>query len=791
MTIKSDTGEFVRSANAFTDRVTADGRFGWPVEPGRYRLAVSKACPWASRGLISRRLLGLEEAVSVAVADPIQDHRSWRFTLDPGGVDPVLGIRYLAQAYHAADPDYDGGISVPALIDVPSGKVVSNDYPQITLDFATEWTAHFRDGAPDLYPERLREEIHGVRATQFRRLYEQAEWYRHQDPPVEHPTASITYFGYAAANLALLFRLTDQEHYLDEARRWIFTAARYPHWGKAHMPDHDLDAGWLSYGLSLAYSWLGGSLLPDERDELEAKLLLQGRRLHEFAVESEGGWWSSSFWQNHNWICYAGLATAGYALADRHPEAQAWTERAEANFRTVLELLPEDGSNCEGVVYWRYGVPWIATYLDVLEQSTGRDRFADSAYLRETFWYRLYQAAPNLEEIVNHGDCHDRRSGHSVAFYYKLASKYRIPQAQWLARHVAERGFWREAYQSDVKPGVMPEAFLELLWYDPSVPEEGPDQLPTHRYFPDLGLVVARSDWSPDATMVSFKASPGGGHKAWDQAQRFRDERGWDTLNAGHHHPDANSFVLISRDAFLAIDDGYANRKRAENHNLVLVDGQGFVNEDRYHVYKGLDHQHQARIRTYASGAGYVLAVGEAAAMYDPSLAVTRVDRSLLVSPLGHTVVLDRLAADVERRWTWLLHSDHPARLAGDRLHRITKARARLDVHHVLPATLDAAIGDTEVFANPTASTPSLEIRRVQQTLRVEAGPSADAPFLTVLDARAAKLDAVLVEGEWCEDCPEFPWPQIRGALADLIRIGRLQNVFQGVGSSPAAKSSG
>ncbi|TNC22711.1 glutathione S-transferase family protein [Amycolatopsis alkalitolerans] len=170
MTVPTDpeTGEFVRSPNHFAARVTADGRDGWPVEPGRYRLVVSRACPWASRGLVVRRLLGLEEAISVAVADPIQDERSWRFTLDPDGRDPVLGIRFLAEAYHAAEPDYDGGISVPAVVDIPSGKLVTNDYPQITLDFATEWTAHQRPGAPDLYPEKHRDEIDEINAAVYR-----------------------------------------------------------------------------------------------------------------------------------------------------------------------------------------------------------------------------------------------------------------------------------------------------------------------------------------------------------------------------------------------------------------------------------------------------------------------------------------------------------------------------------------------------------------------------------------------------------------------------------------------
>jgi len=155
---------FKRSRSHFRDRITADGRDGRPVEAGRYRLVVSRACPWASRAVVSRRLLGLEDALSMAIADPVQDDRSWRFTLDPDGRDPVLGIRYLAEAYDARETGYPGGVSVPAVVDIPSGRLVTNDYPQITLDLATEWTALHRPGAPDLYPAGRRDEIDEVMA---------------------------------------------------------------------------------------------------------------------------------------------------------------------------------------------------------------------------------------------------------------------------------------------------------------------------------------------------------------------------------------------------------------------------------------------------------------------------------------------------------------------------------------------------------------------------------------------------------------------------------------------------
>ncbi|HEY3263139.1 MAG TPA: glutathione S-transferase C-terminal domain-containing protein [Pseudonocardiaceae bacterium] len=164
----STRGEFVRQPNRFTDRITADGSSRWPVQPGRYRLVVSLACPWAHRAVIVRRLLGLEDAISLAVVDPIRDERGWRFTLDADGRDPVLGISFLAEAYRATDSEYTGRVTVPSIVDISSGHVVTNDYPQITLDLSTEWSPYHRPGAPQLYPEHLRKEIDAVNAEVFR-----------------------------------------------------------------------------------------------------------------------------------------------------------------------------------------------------------------------------------------------------------------------------------------------------------------------------------------------------------------------------------------------------------------------------------------------------------------------------------------------------------------------------------------------------------------------------------------------------------------------------------------------
>ncbi len=158
----AESGAFERDTDYITDRILNDADADWPVEAGRYRLVVAAACPWANRSAIVRRLLGLENAISLGFAGPTHDWRSWQFDLDPGFVDPVLKIERLQDAYLARFPDYPKGITVPTIVDIPTGHVVTNDFPQITIDLSTQWTAFHREGAPDLYPEHLRDEIDSI-----------------------------------------------------------------------------------------------------------------------------------------------------------------------------------------------------------------------------------------------------------------------------------------------------------------------------------------------------------------------------------------------------------------------------------------------------------------------------------------------------------------------------------------------------------------------------------------------------------------------------------------------------
>jgi putative glutathione S-transferase len=162
----SADGAFVRQRYSIRDRITADGSSGYPAEAGRYHLYVSLACPWAQRAIIVRRLLGLEDAITMSVVDPIRDERGWAFRDGAGhGPDPVEGFQFLSEAYLRTDPSFTGRYTVPCLWDRVRRRLVTNNYPDITIDFETAFTAFHRAGAPDLYPERLRPEIDELNAV--------------------------------------------------------------------------------------------------------------------------------------------------------------------------------------------------------------------------------------------------------------------------------------------------------------------------------------------------------------------------------------------------------------------------------------------------------------------------------------------------------------------------------------------------------------------------------------------------------------------------------------------------
>jgi glutathionyl-hydroquinone reductase len=158
-------GRFERSASAFRNWVTPDGRpgptgsDGFSAGASRYHLYVSLACPWAHRTLIMRALKGLEQIIPVSVTHWLMAEQGWSFTPGEGVIpDPLFNSRYLHEIYTRADAHYTGKVTVPVLWDQHTQTIVNNESSEIIRMFNSAFDAvGARPG--DYYPKDRREEI--------------------------------------------------------------------------------------------------------------------------------------------------------------------------------------------------------------------------------------------------------------------------------------------------------------------------------------------------------------------------------------------------------------------------------------------------------------------------------------------------------------------------------------------------------------------------------------------------------------------------------------------------------
>jgi len=117
--------EFLRPPSEYRGQIPSPK---YAAEAGRYHLFVSGICPWASSVATARHLLGLQDVISMDIADG-QSGAGWAF-LNGTSVAPWKGRDgpfWLHEAYQCDDANVTTRITVPLLWDTKTNSVVSND----------------------------------------------------------------------------------------------------------------------------------------------------------------------------------------------------------------------------------------------------------------------------------------------------------------------------------------------------------------------------------------------------------------------------------------------------------------------------------------------------------------------------------------------------------------------------------------------------------------------------------------------------------------------------------------
>jgi putative glutathione S-transferase len=158
-----EDGRFIRQNAFFREAIEADPAARYPAEPGRYRLYVAHACPWAHRTLIARKLLGLEDVIAVSFVHPDMLAEGWEFR--EGYDDPVYGAPTLYALYQKAYPTFTGRVTVPTLFDEKTETIVNNESSEIIRFLGPAFGADL-----DLRPSGLVDAIDPINERVYRTL---------------------------------------------------------------------------------------------------------------------------------------------------------------------------------------------------------------------------------------------------------------------------------------------------------------------------------------------------------------------------------------------------------------------------------------------------------------------------------------------------------------------------------------------------------------------------------------------------------------------------------------------
>lgn len=454
--------------------------------------------------------------------------------------------------------------------------------------------------------------------------------------------------GNMMPHLAMAYRLTDDQKYLVAAKQFMLASAGYPTWGLGNIDGSDLATGHQLYGLALAYDWLYNYLDSTTLDSVRNCLLSRGEFMFEKLL-NEDVWWHDSYLQNHQWVNMTGLCAAGLALFGDTSDIDGWILLPLKKFKTTMTSLGPDGASHEGIPYWSYGVEYMLKFMELARDLLEEDLYADNEWFMNTYLFRLYGMLPRshsklTSSLMTFGD------GPRYDWYgpdhllRRLASQYDNGNAEWLADEL-----------SKAKAGLSGShaRFMNIIWADPSVTSQSPDNLPLLKHFSDMDIVYMRSGWHGRESLSAFKCGPHIGHHAINQ---YSYDPG-----GGHVHPDAGAFQIFSHGDWLIVDDGYTLKTTAYQ-NTALINEIGQEGEGAAWFSGSLLCQQNrgAKIVRVDTTKKYDYIIGDVTAAYKKETGLKEFLRHVLFIRPNCWIIADEFTTETASLFESYLHADFP-----------------------------------------------------------------------------------------------------------------------------------
>lgn len=528
---------------------------------------------------------------------------------------------------------------------------------------------------------------------------------------------------------AFIYALTREKPWLDSATLAI-TA----------FLDKPTVAFCTGYNLACAYDWLYHDLDGIVRERLQTYLNTHLRPEYEAFAKHELYQAGTVGWNISSEVL-GNIVAAGFALYGEVPNVAPWIRFITEKARVVTQALGPDGVSAEGICYGGFFTDTYVKTIDLVNRLMGVDLFEDNAYLQNLPWFYLFSTLPR-KRIANNSSVlclGDGALWHWVgpaSYLHKIAARYRNPMAQAIVKN-----------HNDANASIKAASLYSLLWFDPSVPEKMPPNLPLTRHFTDKDIVAMRSDWKGDESILLFKCGPHAGHKALKNYPQC--------VAGGHMAADAGTILLYAHGERLIGDGGYAKKVTAYR-NTVLVNGIGQTGEfdatNQSDWFECSDLRREKRgpslLRVdLGKTADYI--IGQVAPAYKPEAQLTRFLRHLIYLRPDTWIIIDELATLKPSTFELLFHSDtqphskpeHPFLPVGTHAWETSSPKGRCRITSLAPIDVQAEPGLQSIVGIGAHVNREIDILRLRNPQ-----PLSSAVFITVLDVLAPKQKRPLPE---------------------------------------------
>nr|XP_006626226.1 PREDICTED: dermatan-sulfate epimerase isoform X1 [Lepisosteus oculatus] len=471
----------------------------------------------------------------------------------------------------------------------------------------------------------------------------------------------------------------ETERALDLAREYMERMAAQPSWLVKDAPWDEVPLAHSLVGFATAYDFLYGDLSRSQQERFLQVIANTSRYMYE---KSYNRGWGFQYLHNHQPTNCVALLTGSLVLMNQGylQEAYLWTKQVLAIMEKSLVMLQDitDGSLYEGVAYGTYTSRSLFQYMFLVQRHFGIGHF-HHPWLKQHFAFLYRTILPGFQRSVAIADSnYNWFYGPESQLVFLDSYVMRNGSGNWLAEMIRKNRVVDGPGQAG-KGQRWCTLHTEFIWYNPNLTSTAPADFgkPRLHYFEDWGVVTYGSALPAgiNRTFLSFKSGKLGGRAIFDIVHRnkYKDWiKGWRNFNAGHEHPDQNSFTFAPNGVPFITEALYGPKYTFLNNVVMFSPAasdscfapwEGQVTEactSKWLKYKqGAAADCQGKVVAALERNGMVFIRGEGKGAYSPGLKIKSFQRNLLLLQPQLLLLVDHVH----------LESDSPVGLMSSYFH--------------------------------------------------------------------------------------------------------------------------